>query len=313
MDEDTAWEWNQADGYYNQRPRSTSAKRRGRSTRQPTDGKGKGKEKGKEKGKDNKKDPAGDRAIGPFPSPFQYQSLPSIPPWPAQDAVSPFAPALISQSASSQQQELLAALKRAYNESSMPQDVKELLERHETSGAKQVTKDLHMATTMLGKSQKALKDAQQHRQTHRAAWIAHLTESIKIWEDQLEDFRKRQMSLREAEQKAAQDIKSARATIQQLNQVAGTTTQTEVVDQLQEEAVETADNEEQQLRQKLQQTLANCATALGLQQFEIHSDGEIEEQARAKRARSQEKEDQETKEGGRDTPMAPIDLTRQSS
>ena len=315
VDEDTAWEWSQADGYYNQRPRSTSAKRRGRSTRQPTDGKGKGKDKGKEKGKEKSKDKikdlAGDRAIGPLPSPFQYQSSPSIPPWPAQDAVSPFAPALVPPSASSQHQELLAALKKAYTESAMPQDVKELLERHETSGAKQVTKDLHTATTMLGKSQKALKDAQQQRQTHRASWIAHLTESIKIWEDQLEDFRKRQMSLREAEQKAAQDIKSARTTIQQLNQVAGTTAQHDVADQLQEETVETADNEEQQLRQKLQQTLANCATALGIQQFEIHSDGEVDEQTRAKRARSQEKEDKETKEGGKDAQM--VDLTVPSS
>ena len=63
-----------------------------------------------------------------------------------------------------------------------------------------------------------LKEAQQQRQSHRTAWLAHLTESMKLWEGQLEEFKKRQMALREAEQKAAQDISSARSTIQQLNQ-----------------------------------------------------------------------------------------------
>lgn len=104
----------------------------------------------------------------------------------------------------------------------MPPEVKELVEKHESSGTRQITKDLHSATTMLGRAQRALKDAQQQRQTHRNAWLAHLTESMQLWESQLEEFKRRQMALREAEQKASQDIASARSTIQQLNQTSGT-------------------------------------------------------------------------------------------
>ncbi len=172
----------------------------------------------------------------------------------------------------------------------MPQDVKELLDRHEATGAKQVTKDLHTATTMLGKAQKALKDAQQQRHSHRAAWISHRTESVKIWASQLEEFRKRQMTPREAEQKATQDIKAARTNIQQLNQTAGNNQMAEVADNTQEEHADpNMDTVESQLRSKLQQTLTQCANALGVTQpIEIPSDPDNEEATRAKRARSQE-------------------------
>lgn len=114
---------------------------------------------------------------------------------------------------------------------------------------------------------------------------------MQLWEGQLEEFKRRQMALREAEQKASQDIASARSTIQQLNQTSGTGQASEMVDPFQEESTETkADTEEAGLRAKLQQTLAQCASAVGVMTtVEIHSDAEGDEQARAKRARSAEK------------------------
>ncbi len=288
--EEVGWEWTNPHGEhsYPARPRSGSARRRRKP--QHDKAKGKGKEKGKEKGKDANGD-----QIGPLPSPFHYTSpvTQAVTPWPNTETTSPFTmvPSQPSQSTpSASSQELISALKKAYNDGDMPQSVKELLDKH--TGAKQVTKELHNATTMLGKAQKALKDAQQQRHSHRAAWISHLTESVKIWESQLEEFRKRQMTLREAEQKATQDIKAARANIQQLNQTAGNNPMAEVADNTQEDHVDpNMDTVESQLRGKLQQTLTQCANALGVTQpIEVPSDPDNEEATRAKRARSQDKD-----------------------
>ena len=233
------WHWIGADGG-TPRQRSQSARRNGRA-KSRGDGKGKGKEKGKDKGKDKdkgKKDGL-DQPFGPLPTPFHYAPPSSTPsaPWPSQETPSPFALAPVqSTGTSTSQQELVAALRKAYVDAPMPPEVKELVEKHESSGTRQITKDLHSATTLLGRAQRALKDAQQQRQTHRNAWLAHLTESMQLWEGQLEEFKRRQMALREAEQKASQDIASARSTIQQLNQTSGTGQASEMVDPFQEES-----------------------------------------------------------------------------
>ena len=195
----------------------------GRATK--SDGKGskdKGKDKGKDQSRQKGKDAPAEQPFGPLPTPFHYTPTSLVPsiPWPTTDTASPFQAAQNQQAAlaSTASQELISALKRAYADSTMPQDIKDIVEKHESSGSRQTTKELHAATTQLGRAQKALKEAQQQRQSHRTAWLAHLTESMKLWEGQLEEFKKRQMALREAEQKAAQDNSSARSTIQQLNQ-----------------------------------------------------------------------------------------------
>ena len=272
------------DGAGHQTPRrSQSARKRRQGAK--SDGKGskdKGKDKGKEQNRQKGKDGPAEQPFGPLPTPFHYTPTTMVPS--AQNRQAALA--------STASQELISALKKAYADSTMPQDIKDIVEKHESSGSRQTTKELHAATTQLGRAQKALKEAQQQRQSHRTAWLAHLTESMKLWEGQLEEFKKRQMALREAEQKAAQDISSARSTIQQLNQNSSGTSASEMVDPFQEEPVETtADNEEANLRAKLQQTLAQCASVVGVTStaVEIHSDGE--EEKRAKRARSEEGRD----------------------
>ena len=286
------------DGAGPQTPRrSQSARRRRQGAK--SDGKGakdKGKDKGKEQSRQKGKDGSAEQPFGPLPTPFNYTPTTLVPsiPWPTNDTISPFQAAQNQQAAvaSTASQELISALKKAYVDSTMPQEIKDIVEKHESSGSRQTTKELHAATTQLGRAQKALKEAQQQRQSHRTAWLAHLTESMKLWEGQLEEFKKRQMALREAEQKAAQDISSARSTIQQLNQNSSGASATEMTDPFQDEPVEsTADNEEANLRAKLQQTLAQCASVVGVTSaaVEIHSDGE--EEKRAKRARSEEGRD----------------------
>lgn len=286
------------DGAGPQTPRRSQSARRRRQNAK-SDGKGskdKGKDKGKEQSRQKGKDGLAEQPFGPLPAPFHYTPTTLVPsiPWPASDTTSPFQTAQNQQAvvASTASQELISALKKAYVDSTMPQEIKDIVEKHESSGSRQTTKELHAATTQLGRAQKALKEAQQQRQSHRTAWLAHLTESMKLWEGQLEEFKKRQMALREAEQKAAQDISSARLTIQQLNQNSSGTSATEMADPFQDEPVEsTADNEEANLRVKLQQSLAQCASVVGVTSaaVEIHSDGE--EEKRAKRARSEEGRD----------------------
>ncbi len=87
----------------------------------------------------------------------------------------------------------------------------------DANDTKQITKELHAATTALGKARKSHQEATESRRQLRASWLHHLEESAKAWESQLEHFKSNMAMLQEQEDKAVQEVAMAQKTIQQLN------------------------------------------------------------------------------------------------
>ena len=294
---ESSWQWTDGAREAPRSPRKRSSSVRGRSNRQTQ---GKDRSKGSKGG--GKQDAKGKDAKG-APSPFgpaSYLQSGSATPWPLMD-FSPFQPpAAGSQLTTSTTsgattaattagaQELVQALKKAYQDvSTMPSNVREVLEKVEASDARQVTKDLHAATTALGKARKSHQEAAESKRLLRTSWLKHLEESAKAWEAQLEHFRKHMASLQDQEARALQAVAVAQKTIQQLNAQGGK-------DQVQDEqlAPETMDSaamdvEEETLRKRVQQTMKTCLGALGVEVQEI-SDEEKDKDGEnpSKRARS---------------------------
>eukprot|EP00438_Fugacium_kawagutii_P025183 Skav201055 [mRNA] locus=scaffold215:260288:266747:- [translate_table: standard] len=236
---------------------------------------GKGKGKGK-KGKSN----SGDASAKPSLSPFGGSGAP-FPPWPTQEG-SPFTvattPAL--DASSPRHQELLDALKQAYSGDNEPPDhVKDLIERTEKDVSKEMLREMHGATTALGRAQRVLKEAQDARKAHRATWMRHLIESTKAWETQLDTFRTKQAQLQEAAVKARQDLNAARQRVQGLNPkaVGGQPTELPPLEEAEPIRNPALDSEVAQLKEKLQNTLNACAAAAGVEAgcVAVDDDGEI--------------------------------------
>ena len=82
-----------------------------------------------------------------------------------------------------------------------PPDAKAAIDKSEQELNKHVTKSIHSATKSLDKAQRLLTETTEARRRHRSSWIAHLTESIKTWETQLEAFRKHSAALQDLAQK----------------------------------------------------------------------------------------------------------------
>ena len=169
----------------------------------------------------------------------------------------------------------------------MPAHVREIMEKVEVNDARQVTKDLHAATTALGKARRSHQEAAESKRLLRTSWMKHLEESAKSWSSQLEHFRASMASLQDQEAKALQEVSSAQKLIQQLNAQGG---KDQVLDeQPSAELVETTamDVEEETLRKRVHNTMRMCLGALGSDIQEI-SDEEKEKDAEnpSKRARS---------------------------
>ena len=150
----------------------------------------------------------------------------------------------------------------------MPQEVKEYIERLEKETAKTVTKTLHSATTAMGKAQKTLAETLQAKKQHKARWTAHITEAIKTWQSQLQDYRKQQNSLQEVVNKAKADIEQYKTSIQQLTTTvpgASEATMPTIPAAMEiEDASQDADKVEEKLQLQLQTVLRSCAESLGL-------------------------------------------------
>ena len=91
------------------------------------------------------------------------------------------------------------------------------IEKMEKEHSKATTKNLHSATTALGKAQKTLTETLEAKRVHRARWTKHVTEAAKTWEGQLHEYRQQQASLQEVATKARADIEGARNAIQALS------------------------------------------------------------------------------------------------
>ena len=176
--------------------------------------------------------------------------------------------------------ELIAALKRAYPEG-LPSEVQDLIEKNTESTSKQLTKDLHSATTSLGRARKALREAQSAESAHRQAWLRHLKDATKQWEEQLDLYRRKQSQFQEAKLRASQEVEAARKLIQSLNSAtAPKETATAPVEEVEDVKTGVAEAQEEDLKRSLQTTLTACAQAAGLEmqteEILINSDDEIE-------------------------------------
>ena len=165
--------------------------------------------------------------------------------------------------------DLIQALKKAYQDTSnMPQGVREALDRMDISDTRQITKDLHAATTALGKARRTHQEAAESRRQLRAAWLQHLAESASAWESQLGNFRKSMAQLQDQEARALQEVSSAQKAIQLLNSQGGKEAQATDEQQLAESQDATAlasamDAEEEALRKRVHQTMKQCLVASG--------------------------------------------------
>ncbi len=225
------------------------------------------KPKGSSKGKSDKGKSG--KPTEESPSPFgQYTSTTPTSPWPQFDT-SPFTNLVVKETGQSSQSstttmptqmtDLVTALKKAYPDGSeLPPGVKEALEKCDQAGQRQITRDLHSATTALGKARKALKEAAEAKKSLRNSWTQHLRESITMWETQLDQFRRSLNQLQEAEMKATADIAAAQKAIQSLNKDA----EFETVEK--EEPTAKQEKEEIDLQKQLHMALTSSAAAIGI-------------------------------------------------
>lgn len=160
----------------------------------------------------------------------------------------------------------IAAIKQDYpDRSAMPENLKAMVDKHEKTQAKSAVKSLHSATTALDKAQRQLADTLDAKQKHRASWIAHLTESLKVWEASLEDYRRHQAGLQDLVAKAREDIATARQDIERLNAQVGTQSNALATPAEEVPPEDQTDQDEERLRTALQGTLQACAGSLGIQ------------------------------------------------
>ena len=264
---DQSWAWTAQSETRQSRPRSSSARRRTKTGK----GGGKNQEKGKgagNKGQDGK----------PAPSPFAAAaySQPPTPgvPWPLMDfdqyqQTSSASTTSNQQVANQSTQELVNALKKAFPESAtMPQPLRDALGRAELQGTRQITKDLHAATSALGRAKRAHIEAHEARKQLKQGWMKHLQESIQAWESQLDTYRANLAKLQDAEAKALQEVSVAKRTIQQLNSQSEGAVMDETAP-VEETTELLQDKEEEKLRQQLQDTMRSCLSTVGISKADI--------------------------------------------
>lgn len=236
-------------------------------------------------------------------SPFQHGE--GFTPWPPLDASqfmpatvapsSPFA-SLLPAASSNEKQEMVEHLRRAYPDpTKMPEDTKLFIEKTEQETGRLGIKNLHQATKYLGKVKKHLQEVTDQRRAHRSLWMSHLSNGIKMWERQLDDFRRHQASLTEQAGKARSEITATNRIIQQLsNATAGgpSLPPASVQAEMEEIPEDPVDKEEDVLRKQLQGVLQSCAGSLGLdleqKVVDVPDDSNVEEDKRTKRPRSLE-------------------------
>lgn len=120
--------------------------------------------------------------------------------------------------ATSMDSELLAAIKRSFPDvSQMPSEIKAMVEKSQGLANRQTIRELHLATTQLGKAKKCLDELTESRGSHRQAWMKYLKECTESLARQQEKFNEQEKQFTELMDKAKSEIKSARETIQTLS------------------------------------------------------------------------------------------------
>lgn len=273
---DGGWTWQR---WQDERPDQPSRRREDRSnTLSQRPKKDKPFKKGKGKG-DKNSSKKGDGDAGS--SGKGLPDLPSFPPPFANQGFTPFSAASVYASgnaasspwmqgpapskpveSSNMDSELLVAIRKAYpDQSSMPDDIKEVVMKTNAQVGRQLTSEMHRAAAALGKARKALSQVQESQRAHRVRWSQHVAESIDSWKAQLTAFQCQQQNFQAQALQAQKDIQAARTTIQTLNQqAAGAVQVPQEVSELLEvtEPKDFQDPKDVQLRAKMQEILQSC-------------------------------------------------------
>ena len=284
------------DGAWKKKGKGAGKQQRGSNPDGKASGKGKGDHKGPGKSLD---EPTGLGA----PSPFAiYQASPLLTPWVQEGASASAETTPASASSSNANSELLAAVAKAFpDKSQMPEELRDLVEKANLQSSKSITKDLHSATSSLGKSKKLLQEVVEAKKAHKQAWTRHLSESLELWQKQLQDFTQQQAMLAEKENKAIRDIQLANKSIQNLNlQAAGTegpmnVSTLEPAPPANPDLSTQKDKEMIDLQKKLQKCFGECMVATGLKEakdlVEEIADSEDDEEKKRKRQKSLDRRD----------------------
>ena len=208
---DWSWEnpqqWNgPTPGWSSPRTRSASGRRRSKPSRQSErKGKGKGKEKSSETPKEG------------VQSRNQYALPPAPLPWIGDAETTATTSAASATPPHNPHSEVLSALKKMYPDpAQMPSELRAAVEKTEAQSSKQVTRDLHSATSQLGRAKKSLADSKEARSKHRKAWFTYLAECATVWKEQQVAFSEREQLLRAQEEKSRLEIVQITSQIQQL-------------------------------------------------------------------------------------------------
>lgn len=215
-------------------------------------------EKEKKKPKEGQDDPGfspfGTCPQGSLVPPFQ--ASPSMTPFPSSNTASSNVQAV--------NQDLVKELLKCYPDAgSMPQHIKDLVEKATTDSAKALTKAMHNATSALGRAKKSHQELVETKKIHRQNWLRHLESSAALWNQQLAEYRKKQSELQASVAKAASDVESARRQILTLGSKDASMA-FQAPEEEEEPVVEpNADLEEETSRVQLQKTLEACAASTG--------------------------------------------------
>ena len=111
------------------------------------------------------------------PSPFAiYQASPLLTPWVQEGSSNSTDTASATSSSSTVNNELLAAVAKAFpDKSQMPEELRDLVDKANLQSSKSITKDLHSATSSLGKSKKLLQEVVEAKRAHKQAWTHQFT------------------------------------------------------------------------------------------------------------------------------------------
>lgn len=294
--QDAQWRWNELhwDGQEwkdlapkkpkPRRPRSTSAARR-----------------------DGEQEQEQEEASGAQPSnaPFPFQGGgPSAAAAFANISPSPFHPPYATSSSTTpwtaepnqgDNKEWIAALKLAYPDlSSMPPNLRELVEKSEKNANKQTKAELHKATNALYKARNLLNQLQDAKAGHQAAWCKHLSDAVAAWKKQMALFMEQQKEYSSKIAQARKDVQQAQQAIAELNQKVTNEEQVQLPES-KDAKLQNRSQEINQLQEQMQQTLESVAATFGQVDLTEDDSGEVLDDLQAgerdrKRTRSVEPE-----------------------
>ena len=146
---------------------------------------------------------------------YATPSLP--PPWNPGETPTKDLPSAVATSdmATTERTEMVQALRTAFPDAkSMPDDVKKFIDKYEVQNSKQITTEMHRATTTMGKARKTLHGLLDAKAKHRTAWLRHLRALLETLQKQVDAFETQQKDYQDRINAARREVQTSRRTLQ---------------------------------------------------------------------------------------------------